>query len=370
MQILIAPAEFYFKPGNYHVTYNILKRVPAKFKVLCGFVHPDIKKILTNSEIYEVGGPFFLYPFKIVTYGLKFVKDVQAIHHLSPFAIGKDFNLLALQTDKPFIIGPMEIPHKFFDDELEIFKIPKFLQKLKDIRLRLALSLKTMERCDVAIAVNRQTKRYLLDFIDKQNIKVIPLGVDTKMFRFSPVPNNHEILAVGMHIKRKGFEYLIEAMSEIVKDYPDAKLHMVGLGPQTQYLVHLTEKLGLSKHVIFHGRVSDEELLKLYKRCRVFCHPSLSESFSPVRLEAMAVGRPVVATTAASGSIEMIENGRTGFLVKPADVDALVNTIIKVLENYKLCKKMGKKAREIIEKRYSWDIVAKKYYKIYEELTT
>ena len=72
MKILIAPAEFYFKPGNYHVTYNVLKRVPAKFKVLCGFVHPNIKKILTNSEIYEIRGPFFLYPFKIVTYGLKF----------------------------------------------------------------------------------------------------------------------------------------------------------------------------------------------------------------------------------------------------------------------------------------------------------
>lgn len=361
MQILLAPAEFFFKPGNYHVTFNILRRVPVKFKVLCGIVHPDVKRIL-QAEIYELGKPFSMYPFKIAFYGLRF-KDVQIIHHISPFAVGKDFNLLALQTDKPFIIGPMEIPHLFFDDEFEMFKIPKFLHGLKDSGLRTAMSVKTMERCDVAIAVNRQTKKYLLNFVDKKNIKIIPLGVDTEMFKFSPPPNNHEILTVGMHIKRKGSEYLIKAMPEIIKEYPDAMLHITSNGPQTPYLKSLVKKLGLGRYVIFHGKVSDEKLLKLYRRCRVFCHPSISESFSPVRLEAMATGRPVVATTVASGSSEMVENGKTGFLIPPKDSDAIAEAVLKLFTDYDLTCKMGRKARKIVEKRYDWNLVAEKYYR-------
>ena len=370
MRILLAPAEFAFRASNYHITYNLVKKLNIKFHILTGrVIEKRAKRELKNAEIHELNRPLVLYPVEILIHGRKLIDQVDLIHHISPFAIGKDFNLLALQTDKQFVIGPMEIPHRFLNDELEMLKIPRFLQKLKGSKLRTSMSVKTMERCDVAIAVNRQTRKYLLNFVDKQNVKVIPLGVDTKTFRFSLVPNNHEILAVGMHIKRKGFDYLIRAMPEIVKEYPDAKLHITSRGPQTHYLKNLVKKLGLNRHVIFHGRVSDEALLKLYRRCRVFCHPSISESFSPVRLEAMATGRPVVVTTAASGANEMIENGKTGFIVPPADSDALADTILKVFSNYKLNRKIGKRAREVVEKRYDWNIVAKKYHNIYQELS-
>jgi len=367
IKVLIAPAEFSFRAGNYHVTYNLAKRIDAKFYVLASRIDELARGELNKKhELHELGTSLLKYPIDVLTYGRKFVSKVDLIHHMSPFAIGKDFNLLALRTDKPFVIGPMEIPHKFFDDEFGMFKIPMFLQKLKDSKLRTILSMKTIERCDAAIAVNRQTRKYLLDFVSKQNVKVIPLGVDTKTFRFSPVPNNHDILAVGMHIKRKGFEYLIRAMTEIVKEYPDTKLHITSVGPQTSNLKMLVKKLGLNKHVIFHGRVSDEELLKLYRQCRVFCHPSLSEGFCHTILEAMATGRPVVSTK-TNGS-EMIEDGMTGFLVPPGDNSVLADAILKVFSDYELSQKIGKRARKVVEKRYDWDVVAKKYYAIYREL--
>jgi len=365
MKVLLAPAEFYFEPGNYHVTFNILKRVPAEFKVLCGVVNPDIKKI-PQAEIYELGKPFFLYPFKIAFYGLKF--NIQIIHHISPFAIGKDFNLLALRTDKPFIIGPIEIPHLLFDDELEMLKIPKILHRLKDSRLRTTMSVKTMERCDVAVAVNKQTKEYLLNFVDKKNIKVTPLGVDTGVFKFSSVPNNHEILTVGRHIKRKGHDYLIKAMTKVIKEYPDARLNITSNGPQTPHLKNLAKKLNLNKYIIFHDRVNDEELLRLYKQCRVFCHPSLSEGFCHTTLEAMATGRPVVSTN-TSGS-DMVENGKTGFLVPTADSEAIADNILKILSDDKLTHKMGIEARKRVEEEYDWNIIAEEYYKLYKEMIT
>ena len=365
MKVLLAPAEFYFKPGNYHVTFNILKRVNAEFTILCGNVHPDVKKVV-RARIFELGQPFYIYPLKILRFGLKLKTDI--IHHISPFAIGKDFNLLALKTDKPFVIGPMEIPHKFFEDEARMFKIPFILKTLRDSKIREILSVKTMERCDIAITVNRATEKYLKEFVDKENVRIIPLGVDTKFFKYSTPPNNYEILAVGIHIKRKGFDYLIRTMKEIVKEYPEAKLHITSQGPQTENLKRLVKSLDLEKHVIFHGRVSDEKLLELYRNCRVFVHPSISESFSPVRLEAMAVGRPVVATTAASGADEMIKNGKTGFLIPPADEEAIVKAVLKIFDDYDLTIRMGRNARKIVEEKYDWDLIAKEYYNVYREL--
>ena len=202
----------------------------------------------------------------------------------------------------------------------------------------------------------------------KKNIEVIPFGVDTKTFRYSLQSKDYSILTVGYHIKRKGLEYLIKAMTYVVEEFKDARLHIVGIGPQTDNLKSLAKRLGLMNNIIFHGRVSENELLELYRKCRVFCHPSLSEAFSPVRLEAMASGKPIVATNVASGSEEMIKHGKTGFLIPPADSEALAEVVLKLFSDYELTYKMGKRAREVVEKRYDWNVVAEKYYNVYLKL--
>lgn len=369
MQVLVAPAEFSFRAGNYHVTYNLVKRINAKFYVLASKIDDTAKRELSNKhELHELNTPLLLYPLKILIYGKKFVEKVDLIHHMSPFAVGKDFNLLALSTDKPFVIGPVEIPHKFFDDEFEFLRLPTFAKAFRESKLRYKLSIDTLERCDVAVAVNYQTKKLLSNFIDKEKIVVIPFGVDSKKFRYSPPSSSFDILTVGYHIKRKGFEYLIEAMQKIVKNFPDAMLHIVGVGPQTDNLKRLAKMLRLSNNIIFHGRVDEKRLLEIYRRCRVFCHPSLSEAFSPVRLEAMASGKPVVATNVASGSGEMIKHSKTGFLVPPADSEAIADAVLKLFSDYNLACKMGKRARKIVEEKYDWDIIARKYSEIYAKL--
>ena len=371
VKILVAPAEFTFRAGNYHVTYNLVKRIKARFCILASRIHESAKRELKNQEIHELNTSLLLYPLKILIHGRKLVEKYDIIHHMSPFAIGKDFNLLALATDnKPFVIGPIEIPHKFFEDEFELLRVPLFIKLFKDNKLRLKLSIKTLERCDVAVAVNNQTKKVLSNFVDKEKIEVIPFGVDTNKFRYTPPSEDLNILTVGYHIKRKGFEYLIKAMTYVVEEFKDAKLHMVGQGPRTPYLKKLVKELNLTENVIFHGRVSDDKLLQFYKQCRVFCHPSLSEAFSPVRLEAMASGKSIVATNVASGSEEMVEHGKTGFLVPPADSEALARAILKLISDYELAYRMGKRAREVVEKRYDWNVVAKKYYNVYLKLVS
>ncbi len=361
VKILVAPAEFSFRAGNYHVTYNLVKRIKARFCILAGRIHESAKRELKNQEIHELNTSLLLYPLKILIHGRKFVKRYDIIHHMSPFAIGKDFNLLALATDdKPFVIGPIEIPHKFFEDEFEFLRIPVFAKLFKDSRVRQKLSMETLERCDIAVAVNNQTKKILTNFVDKDKIEVIPIGVNTETFGYNPIPHNHDILSVGVHIKRKGFEYLIEALSIVIRELPNVRLHLTSIGPRTEHLKKLVRKLNLNKNVIFWGRVDDKKLLELYKICRIFVHPSLSEGFCHTTLEAMSTGRPVVSTKTVGS--EMVEHGKTGLIVPPADSEALAEAILKLLSDYDLAYKMGKRAREVVEKRYDWNIVAKRYY--------
>jgi glycosyltransferase involved in cell wall biosynthesis len=369
MHILVAPAEFSFRAGNYHVTYNLVKRIGdkhnVKFCVLASKIDESAKKELNNHELHELNTSLLLYPLKVWMYGKKLVKRFDIIHHISPFAVGKDFNLLALTANKPFVIGPVEIPHRFFEDEFKFLRIPVFAKLFRESRVRQELSAKTLERCDVAIAVNNQTKRALENFIEKEKIKTIPIGVDTEIFSYTRPTNNHNILAVGVHIKRKGFDYLIEALFNVVKEFPDVRLHLTSVGPRTEHLKKLVGKLNLSKNVVFWGRVDDKKLLELYSMCRIFVHSSLSEGFCHTTLEAMAVGRPVVSTKTAGS--EMVEHGKTGFLVPPADSEALADAILKLLSDYNLACRMGKKAREIVEEKYDWNVVVEKYYNTYQD---
>lgn len=175
------------------------------------------------------------------------------------------------------------------------------------------------------------------------------------------------MLAVGSLFRREGFEYLIKAMPKVVKEFPDAKLHIVGSGPEKQSLVILSRKLDISGHIIFHGYVSRDELYRLYKMCRVLICSALLKGQGIAQLEAMASGRPVIATDTA-GYRETIIDGRNGFLVPRADPSSIAEATCKLLNDYELCRKMGLEGRRLVEGKYDWRIIVKQYYKIYEEI--
>lgn len=149
-----------------------MRRIKVRFCILASRIHESAKRELKNQEIHELNTSLLLYPLKILIHGRKLVGKYDIIHHMSPFAIGKDFNLLALAMgDKPFVIGPIEIPHEFFEDEFEFLRIPVFAKLFKDSRVRRDLSIKTLEKCNIAVAVNNQTKKFLSNFIDEEKYR-------------------------------------------------------------------------------------------------------------------------------------------------------------------------------------------------------
>jgi glycosyltransferase involved in cell wall biosynthesis len=97
------------------------------------------------------------------------------------------------------------------------------------------------------------------------------------------------------------------------------------------------------------------------------CLPTLNESFGLVVLEAMASGRPVVVTKTV-GPSELVGDGKNGFIVSTADSDAIADAIIKIFSDYELSSKMGVEGRRLVEEKYDWSVIAKRYFEIYSEL--
>ncbi len=338
------------------------------------------KKEVKNIKSIKLSKNRIVFLYKMLTNVKKLLEDkkISLIHHIHLSYY--DFDILplfGLTKEYPFVVGPAQAPHMIFEDDYALGKrsnrksikaeyhAVRVLRKIVSPIINYAFE-RTLEDCDTLIVVNEKTKKIYSNIVSNKKIEVIPLGVFIDEFQFSPPPLNHEILTTGAHLKRKGFEYLITAMPSILKEYPDARLHIMSDGPRREHLEGLTRDLGLKSNVIFHGYLSVNELLSFYKNCRIFCHPSLSESFCHTTLEAMASGRPVVSTD-TNGS-EMVEHNKTGFVVPTGDSEAISDAILRILNNDELTYKMGINARSKVEKEYDWHKLAKKYYEIYCKL--
>lgn len=218
---------------------------------------------------YDSPIDWFLYFHKLLRYSKRFLKkhDVDLIHHFFACYKGFDaFNILSLYgiiKNYPFVAGPAEIPHIFTkDDYIHIMRknhsmvnIEYFtLQKLNDILmipLYKELFISSFSDCSAFVVAYEAARKLYSKLISQKKIVVIPHGVDLNSFKFSVLPKNYNILFVGNLMRRKGVDYLIRAMSKVRDKFPDAKLHIVGEGPQRVQLEALTEKLHLQKNVIF-----------------------------------------------------------------------------------------------------------------------
>lgn len=154
---------------------------------------------------------------------------------------------------------------------------------------------------------------------------VLPNGVDPQVFHPEPVSNDIDLLYVGRFSVEKGIETLVGSLKRLS---PTLRVHVVGDGP----LLNLFRDQTASLHhqITIHGRMGNLEIPPLIRRSRIQVVPSLSEPQGTVVAEAMACGTPVVASR-VGGIVDMIEHGRTGWLVPPGDEEALSEAILRAL---------------------------------------
>lgn len=179
--------------------------------------------------------------------------------------------------------------------------------------------------------------------------------------------NDFVLLSLSGLRPLKGIEYLIMAMSLIVRKIPNAKLILACKSDNYEnYIKNLVKTFNLEQNVKFIGFVTDEEeKIVLIRRSDVFCKPSLLEACSVAILEAMKEGKVVIAST--PGGIDIITNGRNGILVRPKDHKDFANKAIEIFQDKKLREKIENNAKNDI---INFDIkkTATKYFSLYKDI--
>lgn len=227
------------------------------------------------------------------------------------------------------------------------------------------------------ITISTATKKFCLDAeMDEDKIDLIPFGVDTGFFRPLNVyegRDTFQILSVGYLIERKGFEYLIKAMSYVLKEHKNARLIIVGSGPLESKLKELIYEMGLENEVEIVKNVSDEELLMRYNSSDLFVLPSIvdsqgnTEGLGVVLLEAMACGLPVMGSD-VGGISDIIVNGETGLLFNEKDSKKIAEKIKFVIENKPQMDKIAKKGSNFVKMNFSWEKIAESYLSFYKNV--
>lgn len=204
----------------------------------------------------------------------------------------------------------------------------------------------------------------------KQEIGMIPNGIDTSQFKFDPareVDGIFRILCVSRITPRKGIRYLIEGFDVLQKKFQTLpmELWIIGEGDELASLRELVQSLGAHAGVKFFGRMEHDKLASFYGLADVFVLPSLNEGMSNTMLEALASGLPIIATV-TGGTEELVTDGENGFYIEKKSSEDIASKLEKVLTDEGLRKKMGLASRARAEKM-SWRSVAKEYVEVYEK---
>jgi alpha-maltose-1-phosphate synthase len=226
----------------------------------------------------------------------------------------------------------------------------------------------------------------LIQGVPEERTVIIPHPIDLKMFTLKPLNDSLRaklgckredplILFIGRLHKSKGLNFLLGALKRLhldgsIKPFP--KLVVIGTGERERAYKELALKLGIAQHVVWCGGVSYHDLPDYYAAADIFVLPSIpldewQEQFGMVLIEAMACGKPVIATL--SGSIPDVV-GDAGILVQSADFQSLYQAMKDLLLTPGLRSQYSEKARKRAEREFSTDRVAEETARIYRKLVT
>jgi glycosyltransferase involved in cell wall biosynthesis len=149
------------------------------------------------------------------------------------------------------------------------------------------------------------------------------------------------ILSVGRLVPWKGFPVLIEAIPELLKEFPNLKLYIIGDGPDKDYLKSQILNLKLEDKIILTGKLPQEKVFQYIKAADVFVLNTSYEGLSHQLLEVLALGIPIV-TTRAGGNVETVEDGKTGLFVPYNDKRAIIDAVNRLLKDNNFANELVK----------------------------
>lgn len=223
-----------------------------------------------------------------------------------------------------------------------------------------------IKKADMLVAISNEVKQYLIkDFnIAKEKIFTIYNGVDINIFKFTNFPDNEYpvIACVGRLDHIKGQDLLLRALSNIESDY---KCLIVGDGPEKKKLEAAAIEYGIRKKIEFLG--SRKDVAEILGKVDFTVVPSRQEGLGLAAIESSLVGRPVIGFN-VGGLGEVVQEGRTGFLVPAESVGALQEKIELLLKDKTKRREMGETAYAHAKQKFSLDKMIENYKELYAHI--
>jgi glycosyltransferase involved in cell wall biosynthesis len=223
---------------------------------------------------------------------------------------------------------------------------------------------------DLIIGVSRSVRDFVVgNGISPEKVKIVPNAIEEEQGTRNKVQikkvreaNRAPVIGtIGNLNFQKGQSYLIDAMAEVVRQYPLATLEIIGEGAERQNHESRIKNHGLEKNIALMGKQKD--VYKHMNHWDLFVLPSVAETFGIVLLEAMSAGLPIIATK-IGGVVDIVENGKTAILVKAKDPSALAKAITRLLSD---SAKMAalKRAGSQRVKDFAWDKIVLRIEEVY-----
>jgi glycosyltransferase involved in cell wall biosynthesis len=345
----------------------------------------EVSKEEVNKYLTVVRLPILDFPPRHLWFQLQnlrntssFFEDKALIHCIRP-----DLSLLCNHFKKKYSIPLITSLHGIYQKDLEVFlnspvsswNLGEFVYNVLEYPLNEYLYKKALKESDQVITCSKATLNEVKSsypFMKDKDIRVIHNAIEfsylDKINERNPIQplDKQKIVFYGRLYWRKGLTYLIYAVRNLIKIFPDLKLDIFGKGPMKNHLQKIIKENYLENNIEIRGHVDYNLLLTSIKNADAIVLPSLYEAQSIAMLEAMALQKTVVAFDYPFAS-EVIKNEYNGILVDPMNIDALSDSIIKLLSNPSRTSEIGSNAYNYVKSNHNWNLKINQYIDCYNQ---
>ena len=335
-----------YKMGNKPV-YKIDDKVKIKYLIPYG---PNKKEIKQNFKNFKI--------FNLLKEGIKAIKVLYLrkktmIDYIKNSDADVIISTRVLFTNYLSKYGKESII-KIAQEHRHHLNDQKYIQNLND----------ACKNIDYLLPVSKElTNFYTATLTGKVKCYYMPNSLDNIPEIDSDYTKN--VVTVGRLSKEKGFDDLIDVFKKVVAKNPNYKLDIIGDGPERNNLKDIIANLHLENNIILHGFQNKDYINDVLSHSKAFIVTSYTESFGIALLEGMSYGLPGIIFDSASGSLELIKNNFSGYVIKNRSKVVMAKKIIKLLDNKKEISIMGKNAKETA-KKYSFEKIKERWLNFLE----
>lgn len=360
--------------------YNISKHLIARGHEVHVFVAKSHGESRPNDEVIEGINVHRLPLYLDVAYRIKIMKGLVPRLATGGFDIIHTYDYAAYHSvASVFVKRVCKIPVVLTVMDVHSIIPRRLLRRLALSFFEKGFARFVLNSVDIILARARELTPELRKIgVDENKILITPSGIDERALKLadgSPFRSRYDIsgkliLFMGRIHSIKGLDTLVLAMPMVLARFHDAKLVIAG-PDQVGYkktLIKIAEELGVKNSLLFLEPIEDfDRKMKAYAACDLFVLPSLFEGTSQAIFDAMSQGKPIVASR-RGGIPSQITDGMEGLLIEPKDPDALADSIIRLLSDQKLAKRLGENARKKA-RLFTYDLLVKQIEGIYRDLT-